>query len=111
MIHIFLLRSCDTFAETCDESRCLTSQLGTSDGGSISKVGGPKTNDQIFFTYNQNRQWRSEKLQNGGGHNFHFFQASFFFNRTILKLIKKQEKLSGGPGACSPRKFLKIYVV
>ena len=33
-----------------------------SDGGSISKVGGPKANDQIFFTYNQDRQWRSEKL-------------------------------------------------
>ena len=33
-----------------------------SDGGSISKVGGPKTNDQIFFTYNQGRQWRREKF-------------------------------------------------
>ena len=39
-----------------------------------------------------------------------FFQV-FFFNRTNLKLIKKQEKLSGGPGACSPGKFLKIYMV
>ena len=38
-----------------------------------------------------------------------FFQR-LFFNRTNLKLIKKQEKLLGGPGACSPRKFLKIYM-
>ena len=34
-----------------------------------------------------------------------FFLAFFFFNRTNLKLIKKQEKLSGGLGACSPGKF------
>ena len=34
----------------------------TSNGGSISKVVGPKTNDQIFFIYNQGRQWRSEKF-------------------------------------------------
>ena len=33
-----------------------------SDGGSISKVGGPETIDQIFFIYNQGRQWRSEKF-------------------------------------------------
>ena len=33
-----------------------------SDAGSISEVGGPKTNDQIFFIYNQGRQWRSEKF-------------------------------------------------
>ena len=33
-----------------------------SDGGSISKVGGAKTNDQIFFIYNQGWQWRSEKF-------------------------------------------------
>ena len=39
-----------------------------------------------------------------------FFQG-IFFNRTNLKLIKKQEKLSGGPGACSLGKFLKIYMV
>ena len=24
--------------------------------------GGPKTNDQIFFAYNQGRQWRNEKF-------------------------------------------------
>ena len=46
-----------------------------------------------------------------GGHNFHFFSSVFFFNRTNLKLIKKQEKLSGGPGTCSPEKILKIYMV
>ena len=39
-----------------------------------------------------------------------FFQR-FFFNRTNLKLIKKQENLSGGPGACYPGNFLKIYMV
>ena len=33
-----------------------------------------------------------------------FFQR-LFFNKTNLKLIKKQEKLSGGPRACSPGKF------
>ena len=34
------------------------------DGGSICKVGGvgAKANGQIFFTYDQNRQWRSEKI-------------------------------------------------
>ena len=36
--------------------------VDTSDGRSISTVGGPKTNDQIFFIYNQGRQWRSEKF-------------------------------------------------
>ena len=40
-----------------------------------------------------------------------FFPALFFFNKTNSKLIKKQEKLSGGPGACSSGKFLKIYMV
>ena len=33
----------------------------TSDDGGISKVGGG-TNDQIFFIYNQGRQWRNEKF-------------------------------------------------
>ena len=75
-------------------------------GGSISKVGGPKTSDQIFVTLNQGRQWRCEKFKKEEGHNFHIFSTSF--GRTDLKLIKKQEKLSG---ACSPGKFLKIYAL
>ena len=36
-----------------------------SDSGSIAKEGEPKTNDQIFFTYNQGRQWPSEKFWKG----------------------------------------------
>ena len=39
-----------------------------------------------------------------------FFQR-LFSNRTNLKLTEKQEKLSGGLGACSPGKFLKIYML
>ena len=38
-----------------------------------------------------------------------FFQR-LFFNKTNLKLIKKQENLSGGPGD-APGNFLKIYMV
>ena len=46
-----------------------------------------------------------------GGHNFHFFQR-LFFNRTNLKLIKKQEKLSGGSEDMLPRKnFENLHAV
>ena len=62
-----------------------------SDGGSISKVGGPKINDQIFSP--------TTRVVSGVARNFKrgsivstFFSASFF-GRTNLKLIKKQEKL------------------
>ena len=37
--------------------------------------------------------------------------STFLFGRTNLKLIEKQEKLCGGTGACSPEKFLKIYML
>ena len=37
------------------------------------------------------------------------FSNVIFFGRTNLKLIGKQEKLY--PGACSPEKFLKIYML
>ena len=66
--------------------------VAISDGGSISKVEEPKTNDQIFFTYNQGREWRSEKIWSGGAIISTFFQA-YFFGRADLKLIEKQEKL------------------
>ena len=57
------------------------------------KWGGPETNDQIFFIYNQGRQWRSEKFykRGGGGIISTFFQA-YFLGRTNLKLIKKPGK-------------------
>ena len=45
------------------------------------------------------------------GHNFHTFCQAYFFGRTDLKLIKKQEKLLGNPGACSPGNFLKIHML
>ena len=80
-----------------------------SDGGSISKVGEPKSNEQIFFTYIQGRQWRSKKFKKKGGSIIStFFVEGIFFGRTNLKLIKKQEKLWGGPGTCSPGKFSKF---
>ena len=54
--------------------------------------GGGKTNDQIFFIYNQGRQWPSEKFEKRGEAWFpHFFQR-IFFGRTNLKLIKKPGK-------------------
>ena len=40
-----------------------------------------------------------------------FFQAYFFFSRTNLTMIEKQERLSGGPGVCSPETILKIYML
>ena len=52
-----------------------------SDGGSIFKVwggGGAKTNDQIFFTYNQGRQWRNEKFWKGRGIISSFYLAYVF---------------------------------
>ena len=39
-----------------------SNRITTNDGGSITKVGKAKTNDQIFFIYDQGRQWRSEKF-------------------------------------------------
>ena len=46
------------------------------------------------------------------GHNFHlFFKRFYFFGGTNLKLIEKQEKLLGDPGACFPGNFLKIYML
>ena len=81
-----------------------------SDGGSISKVGRPKTNDQIFFTTRAGNGV-ARNCKRGGYIISTFFPGSFFFNRTNLKLIKKQEKLSRGSGTCSPGKILKIYMV
>ena len=47
----------------------------------------------------------------GGRRNFHIFLKRFFLGRTNLKLIEKQKKLLGGPGACFPGKILKIYML
>ena len=64
--------------------------MPTSDGGSISKVGGggggggAKTNEQIFFTYNQGRQWRSEKFRKRGGASFPHFLSSVFFSSELI---------------------------
>ena len=33
------------------------------------------------------------EILNGGDHNFHIFSSVFYFGRTDLKLIEKQEKL------------------
>ena len=52
-------------------------------------------------------QRRSEKFQIEERHNFCIFSHVFFFGKTNLKLIEKQERLYGGPGECSPGKFLK----
>ena len=53
----------------------------------------------------------------GGARNFerreprgHKFPA-YFFGRANLKLIKKQEKLWGGPGICFPGNFLKVCML
>ena len=46
------------------------------------------------------------------GAKFHLFcQAQFFFQQSELKQIEKIEKDLEGPGACSPGKFLKYYVL
>ena len=64
----------------------------TSDGESISKVGGAKTNGQIFLPTTRVGSGVARNFT-GGGHNYHIFSSVFFFGRTNLKLIKKQEKL------------------
>ena len=50
-------------------------------------------------------QWRSERFKRGGKGGIISIFSSVFLCRTYLKLIEKQEKLYGGPGACSPVKF------
>ena len=81
-----------------------TRNIDASDGGSIFKVGGPKTNEQIFFTYNQGRQWRSEKFEKRMGHNFHFF-PEYFFRQNWFGAYLETRKLLGGPGHAPPENF------
>ena len=50
------------------------------------------------------KQWHSEKFQKGAII-FTFFFIVVSFGSTTLKLIEKQERLVGGPGACSPGKI------
>ena len=50
----------------------------------------------------------------GGGHPISiYFQAYFFFSRIILKHIENEKGPRGvrGGGGCSPRIFLKIYIL
>ena len=53
----------------------------------------------------------ARNLKRGGSIISTYFSSVFFFGGTNLNLIEKQEKLSEGPGACSPGKFLKIYMM
>ena len=53
----------------------------------------------------------ARNFKRGGGHNFHILFNRILFGRTDSKLIEKQEKLLGGPGASFPGKFLKIYML
>ena len=46
-----------------------------------------------------------------GGDNFNIFFKCIFFGRTNVKLIVKQERFYGGPGACSTGKCLQIYML
>ena len=82
-----------------------------SDGENISKMGGgakPMTRFSSLTTKGGSGVARNFKRE---GHNFHNFCQAYFFGRTNLKLIKKQEKLQEGPGACSPGNFSKIYML
>ena len=64
----------------------------TSDGESISKVGGPKPMARFFLPTIRVGSGVARNFT-GGGHNYHIFSSVIFFGRTNLKLIKKQEKL------------------
>ena len=46
-----------------------------------------------------------------GDHKFYIFFERIFSGRTDLKLVENQETFQGGPGAYSPGKFLKIYLL
>ena len=48
----------------------------------------------------------ARNFKRGGGTQF-----LFFFGKTNSKMIEKQEKFSGGPVACSPKNFLKTYML
>ena len=71
--------------------------------------GGGKPNDQIFSPTIRTGSGVARNLKRGGIFP-HFFKR-ILFGRTNLKLIKKLGKFSGSPGACSPGKFLKIYML
>ena len=71
--------------------------------------GGAKTNDQIFFIYNQGRQCVARILKEGGGIISTFLVKHIFFSRTNLKQIKKQEKLLGVRGHAPPGNFENLH--
>ena len=54
---------------------------------------------------------RVQEIFSSRGHsNLPYFQACFFF-RIILTYIEYKKSSRGGSGACSPGKFLKIYIL
>ena len=64
-----------------------------SDGESISKVGGPKPMVRVFSPTTRAGTGLERNFIKGVGGKISTFFLSFFFSRTNLKLIKKQEKL------------------
>ena len=69
--------------------------------------GGPKPMSRFSSPTTQTGSGvaRNFKRRGGGSHNFHVFCQTYFFGRTNLKLIKKQERLRGVRGHAPPKIF------
>ena len=89
-------------AKTCRSTR--SKRITTNDGGSISKVGRPKTNDQIFSPSTRTGSGVARNFKRGD-HHFHIYFQRLFFGRTNLKLIRNKKNFSGVWKHAPPENF------
>ena len=98
----FNFRKVFSVAKTCRSTR--SKRVTTSDGGSISKVGRPKINDQIFSPTARTGSGVARNFKRGD-HHFHIYFQRLFFGRTDLKLTRNKKNSRGARGHAPPENF------